>query len=60
MELEPGSPLYEWMYAHAQVPASAHVCAHWVVSDFVSVLSNGRRPDREIKFGHLEEYGVAF
>lgn len=50
MELEPGSPLYEWMYAHA----------HWVVSGFVSVLSNDRRPDREIKFGHLEEYGVAF
>lgn len=60
MKLEPGSPLCEWLYAHAQVPASAQVCAHWVVSGFVSVLSGGRRPDQEIKFGHVEEYGVAF
>lgn len=60
MMLEPGSPLCAWLYAHAQVPTRAQVYAHWVVSGFVSVLSDGRRPDQEIKFGHLREYGLVF
>lgn len=59
-KLEPGSPLCEWLYAHTQVPVRVQVCTHWVVSGFVSVLSDGSRPDQEITFGHLEEYGFAF